>query len=307
MDRIKIGIVGRGNLGRAVIGHIENRPEQFELIAVFEKVATEGTEPTENLPNYIGKIDVMLVCVGSSHDAPTVIPMVAKDFNTVDSFDTHSKISELIANIQTAHGKNKRVAVTATGWDPGVMSLMRVLFSSFCPHQKIQSFWGTGVSMGHTNALKNIAGVSDAIQFTVPKLNALERASRGEWVEGNERHKRIVHAVADKSEHSRIEREIREMPNYFAGQEVEVNFISTDKFNAEFKGRNEHGGQVFCGDGSSNLYFKLLLDNNAHFTAQVMLSYAVANYNLQKAGLSGVYTVADIAPKFLLPNNIDLI
>jgi len=234
----------------------------------------------------------LLVCVGSHKCAPELVPQLARNFNTVDSFDTHDKLREYIASI-----KSDRVNIVATGWDPGLFSLMRIYFDAFMHPQQSTCFWGPGVSLGHTNALRAISGVQDAIQFTVPVIK-----------EG--RHRRECYVVADPSirargdllaqtQYARIEHEIRTMPNYFAGQDVTVNFIDQRTFNRRYRNRTDHGGTVIACDNQSRIELKLRLKSNPHFTAQVMLAYAIANYHLQRDGIRGVFTVADVAPKYL--------
>jgi len=305
MAKIKVAVVGFGNLGRACAQQIKKRTEEFELIAVFDKETDKekGTIASTEIDKYKGKVDVVLVCVGSKEDAPVVVPKIAASFNTVDSFDTHSKLAEFIKSIKP-HG----VSVVATGWDPGLMSVIRMYFSATITEGPTQSFWGPGVSMGHTNAIKQIDGVVDAIQFTVPVQKMMDMASKGIQLESNKKHQRVCYVVADKTNRARIKETIINMPDYFAGQDVKVNFVSQAAFDKKFRNRNEHEGAVISADESSMALFGLTLSSNARFTASVMLSYAIANYNMQKANMKGVFTVADIAPKFLFRSDrLDLV
>jgi diaminopimelate dehydrogenase len=305
MEKIKVAVVGFGNLGRACAEQIKARANEFELVAVFDKVADKqkGTLASTEIEKYKGKVDVVLVCVGSKEDAPIIVPRIAKDFNTVDSFDTHAKLAEYIKSIKP-HG----VSVVATGWDPGLMSIIRMYFEASITQGPTQSFWGPGVSMGHTNALKQIEGVRDAIQFTVPVQKMMEQAAKGVKLESNKKHQRVCYVVADKGDQARIKETVINMPDYFAGQDVKINFVSQAEFDKKYRNRNEHEGAVITSDGASSARFGLKLSSNARFTASVMLAYAIANYNLQKVGQKGVFTVADIAPKYLFRGDwLDLI
>ena len=298
MKKIRVGVIGLGNLGKSCIEILQERASQFELIAIFTRSGqVEGTLPTSRVDEFVGKIDVMLVCVGSSADAPLLVPELASKFNTVDSFDTHAKLPEYIESIRAK--QNSTVAVVGTGWDPGIFSLMRIYFDAFSGREDSQTFWGKGVSLGHSNAIRKIEGVVDAIQFTVPKTEAIKSVRAGEMVEARHKHKRVCYVVANEKEQSRIEQEIRTMPNYFEGQEVEVNFVSAKEFGRRFKGRVEHGGLVVSGDSRTQMEFRLKLKSNPHYTACAMVAYTIAVARLADEEKIGVYTVADIAPRYL--------
>lgn len=303
MEKIRAAIVGLGNLGQACKEQIEKRRDIFELVAVFSRRSGAGTISLDEIEKYKNKIDVVLVCVGSKEDAPVLVPKLAANFNTVDSFDTHTKMSEYIKSI-----KPYGVSVIGTGWDPGLMSVIRMYFSACIVEGPTQSFWGPGVSMGHTNALKQIGGVGDAIQFTVPVQKMMDLAAKGTQIESVKKHQRLCYVVAEKKNHDSIREKIINMPDYFEGQDVKITFISQAAFNKKFKERNEHEGAVISADESSLALFGLTLKSNSRFTASVMLAYAIANYNLQKAGQKGVFTVADIAPKYLFrADRLDLV
>ncbi|MCL2851383.1 MAG: diaminopimelate dehydrogenase [Firmicutes bacterium] len=297
MRKIRVGVVGLGNLGRSCIDIVKERSDLFELIAVFSRREVEGTVLLSTVDEYKDKIDILLVCVGSSTDAPILLPQLAKNFSTVDSFDTHAKIGEYIENIQKDQGDV--VAVVGTGWDPGIMSLMRIYFDAFVIGKPAESFWGDGVSLGHSNAVREIEGVEDAIQFTIPKEDAVDAVRKGKVVKALDKHKRVCFVVAQNDKHKQIEEAIKTMPNYFAGYETEVNFTSKQHFDKEFKGRVEHGGLVLASDGKSQMEFKLKLESNPYYTASVMVAYAIAAFRLKQEGKTGVFTVADIAPKYL--------
>jgi diaminopimelate dehydrogenase len=306
--KIRAAVVGLGNLGRACAQQLSARKEDFDLVAVFSRRAVEGTVPLNDIEKYKGKIDVVLVCVGSSDDAPVLLPDIAKNFCTVDSFDTHAKLPEYIKSVSAAAGA-KNTCIVGTGWDPGLLSVMRLYLTALLPSARTETFWGPGVSMGHTNAIKNIAGVADAIQFTVPKASALKKAHAGAPVSAHDKHKRVCYVVAAPgADRAQIEHQIKTMPNYFAPYETAVHFVSPKAFNKKYKGRSEHAGQVISADESSSARFELSLKSNARFTAQVMLAYAIANFNMARAGLHGVFTVADVAPKYLFSESrIDLV
>ena len=281
---IRVAVVGLGNLGRACVEQIKQRGKEFELTAVFSRRPIPNTMPMDQIEQYKNKVDVVLICVGSNNDAPAIVPRIAKNFNIVDSYDTHNNLENYITSIKT-----KKVAIVATGWDPGLLSIIRLYLTALIPDATLQTFWGPGVSMGHTNAIKQIEGVKAAYQETVPLI------SQGV-------HKRVCYITADKADQARIEQQIRKLPNYFAGQNVEVNFVT------KVPNRTRHTGQVICTDKTSHAHFKVSLKSNPKFTAQIMLAYAKANYNLQINNKSGVFNVADIAPKYLFDNKrLDLI
>ncbi|MDR0975378.1 MAG: diaminopimelate dehydrogenase [Christensenellaceae bacterium] len=309
MEKIKIAVVGNGNLGRCVAEQAKER-EEFELVGVFSRRDCAGCLPYKSLPKYKGKIDVVLMCAGSSDDAPKMTPEILRNFSTVDSFDTHALLHKYIKKATTSTTKSGTTAIISTGWDPGLFSVIRIYLSACLTRSKTdkthplsgaltQTFWGKGVSMGHSNAVRNIDGVIDAIQFTVPVDAAVELCKKGEFVPDEKKHRRVVYLVARHKDQKRIEKEIRTMPNYFEPYETEVNFIEKEEFDAKFKGRLEHAGLVVACDENSSAEFKLKLKSNPYFTATIMLAYAIANYKLQSEGTSGIYTVADIAPKYL--------
>ena len=305
--KIRIAVVGFGKLGKACIEHINMRP-QFELVAVFSRRAIADTIPLADIQKYTGKIDVVLVCVGSSEDAPAITPQIARNFNTVDSFDTHSNLSLYIEAIKHAHAEAKpHTNIVAAGWDPGLFSLLRIYLTSFMPSANVQTFWGKGVSMGHTNAIKSINGVEDAIQFTVPKSSAIIAAKKGIPYSPKAAHRRVCYVVAPAKEQYRIEHEIKIMPNYFKGYETEVNFVTPKEFSKKYRNRVEHAGQIIATDNNTSIAFTLKMKENPHFTANILLAFAMANICMQKDNLRGVFTIADIAPQYLLTQYLALI
>jgi len=299
MKKIKIGVVGLGNLGRACIEIIKERKNEFQLIAVFSRREVSGCISLAQINEYKDKIDVLLVCVGSQADAPILVPQLAQNFNTVDSFDNHAEIPLYIERIN--ENQDNTTAIVATGWDPGLFSIVRIYFDAFIGGTA-ESFYGKGVSLGHTNAVRAIQGVQDAIQFTIPKSEAVTKVRKGQQVDCLEKHKRLCYVVCEHDspeERKRIENEIKSMKNYFENQEVEIIFISKKDFDKRYKNKVSHGGMVLSGDGKSTIELKLKLKSNPRFTAQVMIAYAIANYNLQQQDRSGVFTVADIEPALL--------
>ena len=302
MTKIKIAIAGYGNLGKACEALIKKN-DNFELIGIFSRRSIKNTISLTEIENYKEKIDVLLVCVGSSIDAPTIVPQLATHFNTVDSFDTHAVLEQYINSIQTVTQKSQKTAIVATGWDPGLFSILRIYFDSFSPISKTQTFWGSGVSLGHSNAIKEIKNVEDAIQFTIPIKEAISKAKKGLLQSSTEKHKRICYVVAPETHHLRIEQEIKNMPNYFEGYQTDVIFVSKNLFEQKFKNRKEHAGLVLLSDDFNKISFQLKLKSNPRFTAQVMLAYAIANYKLHNENKTGVFTVADIPPKYLTNEN----
>ncbi|MCL2570628.1 MAG: diaminopimelate dehydrogenase [Firmicutes bacterium] len=297
MERIKIGIFGMGNLGRAVEDIINSRSDEFELIQTFDR------ENGDTIKKFVDKIDVLLVCVGSSHDAPIIVPKLAKLFNTVDTFDTHTNLEPYIDSVRKSHGKNpNKVAIVGTGWDPGLLSIIRLYMTSFMPTATLACFYGKGVSLGHTNAIKNISGVLDAVQFTIPIKSSINFAKKGDIPK--DKHTRLCYVVAHKQDRVRIKHEIITMPNYFKPYKTKVKFVSQKTFDVNFKTRQEHQGLVISKDNNATAEFTVYMEKNPYFTAQIQLAYAIAAHNLLKDGKHGIFTVADIAPKYLFTRNI---
>jgi len=287
---IRIGIVGYGNLGRACEGLLKSRPE-FQHVATFSRRHISNTISLEKINEYKDKVDVLLVCVGSATDTPRLVPKLLESFNTVDSYDVHGdKMKEHLENADSIAKRSGTIAIVGTGWDPGVFSMMRIYMESFF-NIDVQTFWGPGVSLGHTNAIRGIDGVENAIQLTIP-------------LPKKNKHKRMCYIVSKKSERSRIVETIVNMPKYFKGQYITIRFVSRKKFNSKFINRTEHGGVVVAKDSQSSAMFKLKLKSNSHFTACTMLSYAIAAYKLKQENQNGAFTVADIAPSYLSLNSV---
>ena len=305
----KIGIVGYGNLGSALERTVSEFPD-LELTAVFSRRdvadienASQNIIPFSDILDYRGSIDALLLAWGSSGDLCESAKALAAHFNTVDSFDMHRDIVGHRESVGKIAEKSKKLAVVSSGWDPGLMSLARLYFSAFMPGAAVNSFWGEGVSAGHSEAVRRIGGVRYAVQYTVPNVKAREAAFAGKRLTPTESHTRVCYVVAVPGAEQRIEREIREMRGYFAGYDTEVNFISE----AEFFDRHRtlyHRGEVIA---SNNLFgyrqtaaLTLDLGSNPLFTAGAMLATARAACRLNSEGVTGALTFFDIPPKYFL-------
>ena len=316
---INVGIVGYGNLGKGVLKAIQ-KCSDFNLVGVFTRRKAEDL----NLPNGVNgystdiilefkdKIDVLILCGGSAKDLPETTAKYLENFNTVDSFDTHAKIPEYLDNLKKVAEKSKKLSAISIGWDPGLFSIARAIFASVLPDGKDYTFWGKGVSQGHSDAIRKINGVKNAIQYTVPIQDAIDKVKGGEMPELSslERHERVCYVCVEKEEDKdRIEKEIKEMPNYFKGYKTTVNFVSEQEVKA-MQQKLSHGGEVIRTGKTSEennqvLEFVLKLDSNPEFTGSVLVSYARAVYRLAKNGEFGVKTVFDIPLKYLSPKSED--
>ena len=312
---IKIGILGYGNLSRGVESAIAQNPD-MELVAVFTRRAPESIKVHSGVPalniseleNYRDKIDVLVLGGGSATDLPAQTPEYVKYFNVVDSFDTHATIPEHFENVDKAAKEAGKVGIISAGWDPGMFSLLRMISSAILPEGENYTFWGKGVSQGHSDAIRRIKGVKDARQYTIPVEEAVNRVRNGEnpVLSTREKHRRecfvVVEDGVDKAE---IESEIINMPNYFSDYYTTVNFISEEELKREHMGL-PHGGFVlrsgvtgFNKENKHIVEYKLKLDSNPEFTGAVVAAYARAAYKLSKEGASGCKTVFDIAPAYL--------
>ncbi|MBB2183744.1 diaminopimelate dehydrogenase [Lachnospiraceae bacterium MD1] len=316
MSKIRIGIVGYGNLGKgAELGIRQN--EDMVLAGVFTrrdpskiKLMTEGAKAyrIEDAKNMTDQIDVMILCSGSMSDLPEQGPFFAASFNTVDGFDTHAKIPQYYDAMDKEAKAAGKVCVISSGWDPGMFSLNRLYAEAILPQGHNYTFWGKGVSQGHSDAIRRVEGVVNAKQYTIPIESALERIRQGETPEftTREKHRRECYVVAaEGADKSKIEHEIKTMPNYFADYDTEVHFITQEEFDKNHGGL-AHGGFVLqsgkTGLNNENnhlIEYRIKLDSNADFTANVLLAYARAAYRMNKEGCSGAKTVFDIAPAYL--------
>ncbi len=313
---IRIGIFGYGNLGRGIENAIKQNPD-MTLVAVFTrrnpetvKISTKEAKVyhVDDVENFKDKIDVMILCGGSATDLPEQTPALAKMFNVVDSFDTHARIPEHFENVDSSAKQGEKVAMISVGWDPGMFSLNRLYAQAILPDGKDYTFWGKGVSQGHSDAIRRIDGVQDAKQYTVPVQHALDLVRTGSAPEltTRQKHTRECFVVAkDGADKQRIEKEIKEMPNYFADYDTTVNFISQAELD-EFHSGIPHGGFVIRSGKTGKdlehthiIEYSLKLDSNPEFTASVIVAYARATYKLYLLGEKGCKTVFDIPPAYL--------
>lgn len=316
--KIRIGIYGYGNLGRGIENAITQNPD-MELVAVFTrrdpstlKIGTPSIPVchVDEAESFIDKIDVMVLCGGSATDLPVQTPLLAEKFTVIDSFDTHAKIPEHFSAVDAAAKKGGNVAMISTGWDPGMFSLNRLYASAILPDGKDYTFWGKGISQGHSDAIRRIDGVLDAKQYTIPTDEALKavRSGSNPVLTTREKHKRECFVVADENaDKARIEKEIKEMPNYFSDYDTTVHFITMDELRRDHSGMG-HGGFVIrsgkTGKNRENTHiieYSLKLESNPEFTSSVMVAFARAAYKMKKLGEVGCKTAFDIPPAFLSP------
>lgn len=313
---IKIGILGYGNLGKGVECAIKHNPD-MELKAVFTRrdpsslsILTEGAKvySVADAPAMKDEIDVLIICGGSATDLPKQTPEMAKYFNVIDSFDTHAKIPEHFEAVDKAAKESGHIGLISVGWDPGMFSLNRLYANAVLPGGKDYTFWGKGVSQGHSDAIRRIAGVKDARQYTIPVDSALEAVRSGSEPEltTRQKHTRECFVVAEEgADLKKIEEEIVTMPNYFADYDTTVHFISEEELLRDHAGI-PHGGFVirtgktgWNDENSHVIEYSLKLDSNPEFTSSVLAAYARAAYRLSKEGQTGCKTVFDIAPAYL--------
>ena len=311
---VKIGILGYGNLGRGVEAAIKKN-DDMELVAVYTRrdpstltINTEGVavKSTADLDTGKEPIDVLIICGGSATDLPEMTPKYAAMYNVIDSFDTHAKVPVHFANVDKAAQAAGTIGIISCGWDPGMFSLNRVYASAVLPDGKDYTFWGKGVSQGHSDAVRRIDGVKDARQYTIPVPEALERVRKGENPEltTREKHTRECFVVAEEgADLARIENEIQTMPNYFSDYDTTVHFITEEEMKANHSGLPHGGSVLYSGttsDGTKHVIeYKLTLDSNPEFTGSVLVAYARAAAKLNAEGVKGAKTVFDIAPAYL--------
>ncbi|MCI7596706.1 MAG: diaminopimelate dehydrogenase [Lachnospiraceae bacterium] len=315
---IRIGILGYGNLGKGVESAIKQNPD-MELAAVFTRrnpqdmvIRTKQVSvlSADELAGMQDKIDVLILCGGSATDLPVQTPAYAGDYNVVDSFDTHAKIPEHFAKVQEAAASGKKTAIISVGWDPGMFSLNRLYGNVILPEGKDYTFWGKGVSQGHSDAIRRVEGVKDGKQYTIPVEAALEAVRSGSNPELTTRQKHIRECFVVPKEGAdlkKIEAEIKNMPNYFADYDTTVHFITQEELQKNHSSI-PHGGFVLrtgvTGVDKENKHlieYRLKLDSNPEFTASVLVAYARAAYRMNQEGLYGCKTVFDVAPAYLSP------
>ena len=314
---MRIAIAGYGNLGRGVECAVQNAPDA-ELTCVFTRRDPKNVQTLTGVPVYpmekaesmAGEIDVLILCGGSANDLPKQTAQLAKYFNVIDSFDTHAKIPAHFNAVDAACKESGKIGIISVGWDPGLFSLNRLYAQAVLPNGKDYTFWGKGVSQGHSDAIRRIPGVKDARQYTIPVESAVERVRRGENPEltTREKHTRECFVVAEAgADQAAIEEAIKTMPNYFADYDTTVHFISQEELDRDHSGI-PHGGSVLRtgktglnGENTHVIEYKLTLDSNPEFTSSVLLAYARAAYRLHSEGVCGCKTVFDIAPACLHP------
>ncbi len=312
---IKVGIVGYGNLGRGVTLAVEKAID-MECVGIFTRRDPSSLNPVVDYPIYSmdklaefkGQIDVLLLCGGSATDLPNNTANLLKDFNTVDSFDTHAKIPEYYEKLEKVAKENGTLSAISIGWDPGVFSIARMLFGAVLPDGNDYTFWGKGVSQGHSDAIRRIDGVKNAIQYTIPKEEALNKVRAGEnpnLVTRDKHLRECFVALNDGADKLAIEKAIKEMPNYFSDYDTIVNFVSDEEVK-KMQQKLSHGGFVFRSGNTTEenahlLELSLKLDSNPEFTGSVLVSYGRAVARMAKEGKTGVVTVFDVPLKYLSP------
>ncbi len=320
MKTIRIGILGYGNLGRGVELAIRQN-EDMELVGVFTRrdpSTVQLADPSvpvyhvQELESMAGKIDVLILCGGSATDLPVQTPKYAKLFHVVDSFDTHASIPEHFARVDAAAKSGNKVAMISIGWDPGLFSLNRMMAGAILPQGQTYTFWGKGVSQGHSDAIRRIDGVLDGKQYTIPVEQALEavRSGKNPELTTREKHRRECFVVAaDGADQARIEKEIKEMPKYFSDYDTTVHFITQQELDKNHSGI-PHGGQVIHtgktgvqGEHTHVIEFSIKLDSNPEFTSSILVAYARAAYRMAQENLVGAKTIFDVAPAYLSPKS----
>ena len=313
---IKIGILGYGNLGRGVECAIKQNTD-MELVAVFTRrnpesisILTESAQvcSVDSILDWKDKIDVLILCGGSATDLPVQTPEYVQYFNVVDSFDTHAKIPEHVANVDAAAVKSGKIGIISVGWDPGMFSLNRMFGNAILPVGKDYTFWGKGVSQGHSDAIRRVEGVKNGKQYTIPVDAALEAVRSGQNPDLTTREKHIRECfvvLEDGADAAKVEETIKTMPNYFADYDTIVNFISEEEFNEKHSGI-PHGGFVIRSgktgwneENSHIIEYSIKLDSNPEFTSSVIVAYARAAYRMNAEGQTGCKTVFDVAPIYL--------
>lgn len=325
MSNVRVGIVGYGNVGRGVEIAL-NKSEDMELVAVFTRRAPESVKiatPSakvvhmSQITDYKDEIDIMILCGGSATDLPDQGPEMAALFNTIDSFDTHARIPEYFEHVNAAAQVAGKTSVISVGWDPGLFSMIRMLSNAILPNGKDYTFWGKGVSQGHSDAIRRVKGVKNGIQYTVPVEAALDAVRKGQNPEltTRQKHTRECFVVAEEgADKAQIEADIKNMPNYFSDYDTTIHFITEEELKANHS-KMPHGGFVFRSgvtgaqdEHKQMIEFSLNLDSNPEFTAQVLVAYARAAVRMNKEGLTGAKSVFDVPLSYLSPKtNAELI
>lgn len=319
-NKIRVGIVGYGNLGKGAEASIKQQPD-MELVAVFSRRNPDSInliDPNvkvlhiDEAKNYQDKIDVMILCGGSATDLPEQVPAFAEMFNTVDSYDTHAKIPAYFASVDKVALESGKTSIISVGWDPGMFSINRVMSEALLPEGETYTFWGKGLSQGHSDAVRRVDGVKNGVQYTIPSETVIEQVRNGEnpAVSKSDRHVRTCYIVAEEgADTAKIEQEIKTMPNYFDEYKTTVHFITEEELKRDHSAM-PHGGFVIrsgkTGAGNDQIVeFSLNLESNPEFTASVLTAYARAAYRLNREGQAGAKTVYDIAPGYISPKSAE--
>ena len=316
-NKIKVAIAGYGNLGKGIECELKKNPD-MELVCIFTRRNPQTLEIKSKVPviheddieKWKNKIDLVFLCGGSATDLPIQGPKYAKIFNTIDSYDTHAKALDYTQKMNTASLESNTLSMISIGWDPGLFSNMRLMIESILPKSKIYTFWGNGVSQGHSDAIRKIDGVVDARQYTVPIKDALDRIRNGETPDFTKRemHERVCYVVANESaDKQKIENEIKTMPNYFDEYNTTVHFISQEELTLNHS-KLPHGGFVIAvgetNDGNKQvLEFSLKLESNPEFTSSNLIAYGRAAYRMWQEGQRGCKNFSDVPPKYLSIKN----
>ncbi|MBR4879222.1 MAG: diaminopimelate dehydrogenase [Clostridia bacterium] len=293
---MKIAVVGYGNLGKSAVKIVKNTPDT-ELFGVFSRRKLPDTLPFDDILKHKNDIDVLILCGGSATDLPRMTPYLAEHFNVVDSFDTHADIAKHYENVGKSAEKGGKTAFISCGWDPGIFSLARICFNAILPDGRTKTYWGKGVSQGHSDAIRQIDGVIDARQYTIPVYDY-----KGE--NPHKMHRRecfvVVENEADKDE---IEGKIKAMPNYFAGYDTSVHFVGLDELKNNHSGFT-HGGRVVSDNGASAMELRLKMASNPDFTAGILVACARTAYRMNREDKIGAFTMADVPMRYLARGNI---
>ena len=315
MDKIRVGIVGYGNLGKGAELALRNNPD-FQLVGIFTRRDISDIDSISNIIHiskileYQDKIDVMILCGGSAKDLPEQGPKLANYFNTVDSYDNHGNIPKYFEAMDKIAKEGGKVSLISAGWDPGLFSMNRLLGQAIFPKGNFYTFWGKGVSQGHSDAIKKIEGVKNAIQYTIPSEEAMNevRAGKTPKLTNGDKHKRVCYVVpCDIKDKDRIEKEIKSMPNYFLEYDTTVHFITEEELKKNHS-KMPHGGFVISTDINGNnhkqrMEFSLELESNPEFASTVLITFARAVYRLSQEGKKGAFTVFDIPLAYLSPKS----
>ena len=315
MDKIRVGIVGYGNLGKGAELALKYNPD-FQLVGIFTRRDISNIDSNSNIIHiskileYQDKIDVMILCGGSAKDLPEQGPSLAKFFNTIDSYDNHANIPKYFETMDKVAKESGKVSLISAGWDPGLFSMNRLLGQTIFPKGNSYTFWGKGVSQGHSDAIKRIEGVKNAIQYTIPSEEAMDKVRAGKTpkLTNGDKHKRVCYVVpCDIKDKDRIEKEIKSMPNYFLEYDTTVHFITEEELKKNHS-KMPHGGFVISTDINGNnhkqrMEFSLELESNPEFASTVLITFARAVYRLSQEGKKGAFTVFDIPLAYLSPKS----